>query len=110
MSERSRQEPVTGRKKIFPDDFQWGVATSAFQLEGSPHADWTDWDAILGEKPGITGHYSMYREDLALLKQLNRRKIVVIGNDVISLYAVTELLADRELRIITLRQGFGTTP
>ncbi|MHB8844101.1 MAG: glycoside hydrolase family 1 protein [Nitrospirota bacterium] len=70
MSEGSRQEPVTGRKKIFPDDFQWGVATSAFQLEGSLHADWTDWDAVLSDKPGVTGHYSLYREDLALLKHL----------------------------------------
>lgn len=50
--------------------FLWGVATSAFQLEGSPYADWTSWDDILSEQPNITNHYTMYREDLDLLKQL----------------------------------------
>ena len=61
---------MTEKPKVFPPDFQWGVATSAFQLEGSPHADWTNWDAILSDKPGITGHYDLYKEDLALLKYL----------------------------------------
>jgi beta-glucosidase len=52
------------------NDFLWGVATSAFQLEGSPHADWSSWDSILNENPDVTNHYSMYKEDLALLKDL----------------------------------------
>ncbi len=51
-------------------EFLWGVATSAFQLEGSPHADWTSWDDILSAKPGVTNHYELYKEDLALLKNL----------------------------------------
>jgi beta-glucosidase len=50
--------------------FLWGVATSAFQLEGSPHADWTSWDAILDTAPNVTNHYHLYREDLELLKEL----------------------------------------
>jgi len=25
-------------------DFLWGVATSAFQIEGSEHADWASWE------------------------------------------------------------------
>jgi len=58
------------RKKIFPPDFQWGVATSAFQLEGSPNADWTTWDPLLSKKPSITDHYRLFREDLKLLKEL----------------------------------------
>ena len=58
------------KKKIFPDDFQWGVATSAFQLEGSPHADWTTWDPALADKPLITDHYRRFRQDLGLLKEL----------------------------------------
>ncbi|MDA8083060.1 MAG: family 1 glycosylhydrolase [Nitrospiraceae bacterium] len=48
----------------------WGVATSAFQLEGSPHADWANWDGIFRQVPDVTGHYYLYREDLALLKDL----------------------------------------
>ncbi|MBF0557835.1 MAG: family 1 glycosylhydrolase [Nitrospirae bacterium] len=50
--------------------FLWGVATSAFQLEGSPYADWTSWDSILSEKPNVTNHYALYKEDLNLLKDL----------------------------------------
>ena len=52
------------------NDFLWGVATSAFQLEGSPHADWTSWDEILSEKPDVTDHYKLYKKDLALLKDI----------------------------------------
>lgn len=51
-------------------EFLWGVATSAFQLEGSPYADWTSWDAILSEKPNVTNHYALYKDDLNLLKDL----------------------------------------
>jgi beta-glucosidase len=51
-------------------DFLWGVATSAFQLEGSPDADWSSWDSILDENPDVTSHYSLYKEDLSLLKEL----------------------------------------
>lgn len=50
--------------------FFWGVATSAFQLEGSPYADWTAWDESLQSKPTVTNHYSLYKEDLKLLKEL----------------------------------------
>ncbi|MFN3478908.1 MAG: glycoside hydrolase family 1 protein [Thermodesulfovibrionales bacterium] len=50
--------------------FFWGVATSAFQLEGSPHADWASWDSILNSNQDITNHYKLYKEDLKLLKEL----------------------------------------
>jgi hypothetical protein len=49
-------------------DFLWGVATSAFQLEGSPHADWASWDSMLSSNPDITNHYKLYKEDLNLLR------------------------------------------
>ncbi|MCX8069672.1 MAG: family 1 glycosylhydrolase, partial [Thermodesulfovibrionales bacterium] len=55
---------------MFPRDFLWGVATSAFQLEGSPYADWTSWDELLCKKPEITNHYNCYKEDLTLLNEL----------------------------------------
>jgi beta-glucosidase len=50
--------------------FLWGVATSAFQLEGSPHADWASWDSILSSTPDVTNHYALYKKDLHLLKEL----------------------------------------
>jgi beta-glucosidase len=50
--------------------FLWGVATSAFQLEGSPHADWASWDSILNSTPDVTNHYALYKKDLHLLKEL----------------------------------------
>jgi beta-glucosidase len=52
------------------DRFLWGVATSAFQLEGSPYADWTTWDSVLSDNPDVTSHYTLYKEDLRLLKEL----------------------------------------
>jgi beta-glucosidase len=50
--------------------FLWGVATSAFQIEGSPFADWTDWDPLAGTHPGMTSHFERFREDIALLRAL----------------------------------------
>jgi beta-glucosidase len=55
---------------ILKKDFLWGVATSAFQLEGSPYADWASWDAILSTNSNVTNHYSLYKRDLDLLKEL----------------------------------------
>lgn len=66
----------------FPDGFQFGVATSAFQIEGAWDADGKGpsvWDTF-GHTPGkvhddVPGdvacdHYHRYREDVALLKDL----------------------------------------
>lgn len=63
-------DPDDRRKGPPPGRFLWGVATSAFQLEGSPSADWTSWDPALDGRPEVTNHYSLYREDLALLREL----------------------------------------
>ncbi len=52
------------------EKFLWGVSTSAFQLEGSPYADWSSWDPILQAKPQVTHHYRLCRQDLQLLKTL----------------------------------------
>jgi beta-glucosidase len=51
-------------------DFLWGVATSAFQLEGSPYADWNTWDPQITAHPEVTQHYRRYKDDLKLLKPL----------------------------------------
>jgi beta-glucosidase len=66
----------------FPDDFQWGVATAAYQIEGSPNADgkgksiWDTYSHIPGNmKNNDTGdvaidHYRRYKEDIQLMKNM----------------------------------------
>jgi beta-glucosidase len=50
--------------------FLWGAATSSFQVEGAPGADWAAWDPLAGARPGMTGHYARFREDIGLLRDL----------------------------------------
>ena len=61
----------------FPDGFLWGVATSAFQIEGSLDADgrgssiWDDFPSEAGETGAIAcDHYRRWREDVDLLAAL----------------------------------------
>lgn len=66
----------------FPDDFLWGAATSAYQIEGSPLADgagasiWHRFSHTPGlTKNGDTGdiacdHYRRYESDVALMTEL----------------------------------------
>ena len=64
----------------FPDDFLWGAATSAYQIEGSPTADGAGrnmWHRF-SHTPGNTwldqtgdvacDHYRSYKSDVALMK------------------------------------------
>jgi beta-glucosidase len=66
----------------FPDDFLWGAATSAYQIEGSPAADGAGrsiWHRF-SHTPGNTyldqtgdvacDHYRRYRDDVALMSEL----------------------------------------
>jgi len=66
----------------FPQDFLWGSATSAYQIEGSPLADGAGpsiWHRF-SHTPGLTAngetgdvacdHYHRWREDVALMKEL----------------------------------------
>ncbi|MFE4466566.1 GH1 family beta-glucosidase [Oerskovia sp. NPDC056781] len=67
----------------FPQGFLWGAATAAFQIEGAAHTDGREdsvWDtfcrvpgAVLGADDGEVAcdHYHRYREDVALLSDLN---------------------------------------
>lgn len=62
-------------KKNFSKDFLWGAATSAHQVEGNNHNDWTEWEKLgrveRGEQSGLAaGHYSRYAEDFSLAKEL----------------------------------------
>lgn len=67
---------------LFPTDFLWGAATSAYQIEGSPLADgagasiWHEFSHTPGRTyQGDTGdvacdHYHRYPEDIALMREL----------------------------------------
>ena len=66
----------------FPPDFTWGVATSSYQIEGSPLADgagMSNWHRfaleagrILNDEHGeiACDHYRRYPDDVALIKEL----------------------------------------
>ncbi len=69
----------------FPPNFQWGVATSSYQIEGAAEADGRSlsiWDTF-ANKPGAVyqgqngdvaaDHYHHMREDVALMAQLGIR-------------------------------------
>ncbi|MGK5445953.1 GH1 family beta-glucosidase [Streptomyces radiopugnans] len=65
-----------------PDDFTWGVATSAYQIEGAVAEDGRSpsiWDTFCRVPGAIAGgdngdiacdHYHRWREDIALMKEL----------------------------------------
>ena len=70
------------QKVIFPKDFIWGVATSAYQIEGAWNEDGKGpsiWDTfthtpgkIVHHETGdiAVDHYHRYKEDVALMKEL----------------------------------------
>jgi len=70
-------------KQLFGDDFIWGVATAALQIEGSCTQDGKGesiWDVFSakkgairnGDKPDVTcDFYNRYEADIDLVKQLN---------------------------------------
>lgn len=66
----------------FPSNFQWGVATASYQIEGAPYkvgGGRSVWDMFC-ERPGAVSdksngdvacdHYNRYREDAAMMKEL----------------------------------------
>ena len=50
------------KKLKFPDGFLWGAATSAHQIEGGQHNDWTEWEPTVSKR--------LAREAPARLKEL----------------------------------------
>ncbi|MGN6169129.1 MAG: family 1 glycosylhydrolase, partial [Solirubrobacteraceae bacterium] len=75
-----RAEAPTSVRRRFPDGFYWGVATSAYQIEGAWNEDGKGesiWDRFVHTpgkvKNNDTGdvandHYHRYKEDVALMK------------------------------------------
>lgn len=59
----------------FPDNFLWGAATSAYQVEGNNiNSDWWEWEKRVGLKETSSEacrHYGFYKEDFDLAKTLN---------------------------------------
>ncbi|MEV5497059.1 GH1 family beta-glucosidase [Nonomuraea fuscirosea] len=57
----------------FPEDFVWGVSTSAFQIEGATSADGRTpsiWDTFTADRAEACDHYHRYPEDVRLMKEL----------------------------------------
>jgi len=57
----------------FPKGFYWGAATSAHQVEGNNHNDWTEWEKSTNHP--VSGqacdHYNRFREDFDIAKNLS---------------------------------------
>ncbi len=82
LDEAIRLEPAALARR-FPREFVWGVATSAYQIEGAAHADgrgvsiWDEFCRRTGAiKDGSNGdracdHYNRAEEDIALMANLN---------------------------------------
>ena len=57
----------------FPDDFVFGVATAAYQVEGNIENDWSEWERA-GRVKHVAGagvdHWNRWREDYRLTRDL----------------------------------------
>ena len=72
-------------RALFPDHFRWGVATSAYQVEGAVNEDGRGpsiWDRFVhaqgtiadGSNADVTNdHYHLYKDDVQLIKALGAR-------------------------------------
>ena len=73
---------ITPQDARFPEDFVWGAATAAYQVEGAAHEDGrgdSTWD-VFCRRPGAVfeghsgavacDHYHRYREDVGLMREL----------------------------------------
>jgi beta-glucosidase/6-phospho-beta-glucosidase/beta-galactosidase len=66
------------QKLKFPENFLWGISTSAFQIEGSLNNDMTEWEALGmfnndGDSPkyeNAVEHWKYWNEDFDLLHQI----------------------------------------
>jgi beta-glucosidase len=65
--------------RTFPKGFLWGTSSAAHQVEGDcSNCDWWEWEQqpgriAQGDRSGIANdHYNRYREDFALLREMNQ--------------------------------------
>ena len=84
-SAESQPKPVTARAAAFPDGFSWGVATSAFQIEGAVKEDGRGasiWDTYAhmpgkiqnGDNADVANdHYHRYKDDVRLMQSLGAK-------------------------------------
>jgi len=89
------------------------VATSAFQLEGSPYADWATWDAVLSFNPKVTNHYELYKEDMKLIKNLgvNAYRFSIEWSRIQPKEDVwNKMVVEHYQKIIDLLNEYGITP
>lgn len=63
--------------KQFPENFQWGIAMSAYQYCGAsqfPYSNWAAWEKLQGKVQDESGyaceHWNRYHEDISLLEEL----------------------------------------
>ncbi len=80
---KTTEQVELAQSLAFPADFVWGVATSAFQIEGANREDGRGeciWDrfcatpgkTLNGDNGAIANdHYHLYPQDIQLMKQLN---------------------------------------
>ena len=54
---------------MFPPDFLWGAATSAYQVEGGNKSDWSEWSK--GDAGKACDHYHRFKEDFDLARSLS---------------------------------------
>jgi len=72
-------EDIAKRIKQHQPNFVWGTATAAHQVEGNNTNNWSEWEKIPGkikngDKSGpACEHYTRYKEDIQLMKQLGVR-------------------------------------
>lgn len=60
----------------FPEDFIWGSAAAAYQVEGgNSNSDWWPWELKAGKEPsGVAcNHYQVYEQDFDLAKSMNHK-------------------------------------
>ncbi|MCX5711489.1 MAG: family 1 glycosylhydrolase, partial [Candidatus Omnitrophica bacterium] len=59
----------------FPENFLWGAATSAYQVEGdNSNSDWWEWEIVTGQKDRsgkACRHYDLFEQDFDIVKNLN---------------------------------------